>query len=173
MKRSPFSTLLLSLAATMACNFPLFAQDDFKDVGSEAELAVRVTERVKEIIGSLEERLAVQEPIVDAFPLEEGQEEPRIMNLWMENEKAVKLLVTEPDDSGAMTRHSTFYFGGPDLFFVSQPFSRFIFIKGKLEYWLDEDWNAIPATLELLDEREGLLYDEANRYLSWFFGGKG
>ncbi|MCB0580915.1 MAG: hypothetical protein KDD10_16580 [Phaeodactylibacter sp.] len=170
MKRSkqlPLLFAVLSLAA------PLAAQQGFDGVNSEAELAERVTQRVQEIIGSLEERLALQDPITDTLALEEGQKEARILKLWMENEKAVKLVVSEPDDSGAMARQSTFYFGGADLFFVAQPFSRFIFIEGRLEYWMDEDLNVIPATAELLDHREELLYEEANRYLGWFFGDKG
>lgn len=168
MKKLLLSGTILSFFATL----PLMGQDGFQGVKSEAELAVRVAERVQEIIGSTEDRLATQAPIIDTLPLEEGLQEARTLKLWMENEKAVKLLVSEPDETGAMNRQSTFYFGGPDLFFVSQPFARFIFIKGKLEYWLDQDWNLIPATPELLDEREGLLYDEANRYLGWLFGEK-
>jgi len=173
MKNLKHSGVLLSFFALLSWNNPATAQQGFGEVDSEAELAERVTQRVQQIIGNLEERLAVQAPIIDTLPLEEGQKEARTLKLWMENEKAVKLAVSEPDDSGAMVRQSTFYFGGPDLFFVSQPFARFIFIEGKLEYWMNEDWSVIPATVELLDSREGLLYEEANRYLSWFFGGKG
>ncbi|MCB0615519.1 MAG: hypothetical protein KDC75_19510 [Phaeodactylibacter sp.] len=168
MKKIHITSTILSLLSA----FPLMGQDGFQNVNSESELAVRVTDRVQEIIGSLEDRLAAQAPIIDTLALEEGQKEPRILKLWMENEKAVKLAVSEPDETGAMVRQSTFYFGGEDLFFVGQPFARFIFIKGKLEYWLDENWNVIPATPELLDDREGLMYDEANRYLGWFFGEK-
>ncbi|MCB0546377.1 MAG: hypothetical protein KDD19_02260 [Phaeodactylibacter sp.] len=171
MKKLNHSGFLCALFA-LAFHGPLFGQEGFDGVNSEGELVERVTQRVQEIVSSLEERLANQEPIIDTLALEDGQNEARILKLWMENEKAVKLTVTEPDDNGDMVRQSTFYFGGPDLFFVAQPFSRFIFIKGRLEYWLDEDMNAIPATVELLDEREGLLYDEANRYLGWFFGEK-
>lgn len=172
MKNLKHSGVLLSFFALLSWNQAAVAQDGFEGVESEAELAERVSGKVQQIIGSLEERLAVQAPIIDTLPLEEGQQEARTLRLWMENEKAVKLAVSEPDDSGAMVRQSTFYFGGPDLFFVSQPFARFIFIEGRLEYWMDEDWNVIPATTELLDNREALLYEEANRYLSWFFGGQ-
>ncbi len=170
MKKLQHSGILFSLFA-FAWG-PLLGQTDFEGVNSESELDARVVQRVQEIISSTEERLANQEPIVDTYPQEEGLKEPRTMKLWMENEKAVKLTVSEPDDNGEMARTSTFYFGGADLFFVAQPFSRFIFIEGRLAYWLDENMDVIPATAELLYEREGLLYDEANRYLGWFFGEK-
>ena len=121
MKKIHITSTILSLLSA----FPLMGQDGFQNVNSESELAVRVTERVQEIIGSLEDRLAAQAPIIDTLALEEGQKEPRILKLWMENEKAVKLVVSEPDETGAMVRQSTFYFGGQDLFFVGQPFARF------------------------------------------------
>lgn len=172
MKKSHQYGILFALLGLLGWNNPLAGQEGFQGVNSEAELAVRVIERVRGIITSTEERLANQEPIVDTLPVEAGQAEARILKLWMENEKAVKLTVSEPDDTGAMLRFSTFFFGGQDLFFVAQPYGRFLFIEGKLEYWLDDDWNVIPTTPELRDSREGLLYDEANRYLGWFFGGK-
>jgi len=170
MKKTHFAGMALSLIAALGWNTALMGQEGFQGVNSEAELAARVTQRVQEIIGSTEGRLAAQAPVVDTLPREEGQREGRILKLWMENEKAVKLTVSEPDGKGEMIRQSTFYFGGQDLFYVAQPFARFIFIEGRLEYWLDEEANVVPTTSELLDNREDLLYDEANRYLEWFFG---
>jgi hypothetical protein len=140
---------------------------------TEEELAARVITKVQQIIENTDDRLSTVEPVVDTMPVETGLAEGRVLKLWMENDQAVKLTVTEPDDEGQMTKMSTFYFGGQDLFYASQPYARFIFINGKLEYWLDTNWAVNPMTAQMLDQREGLLYEEANTYLSWFFGGRG
>ncbi|NBC08476.1 MAG: hypothetical protein GVY26_14885 [Bacteroidetes bacterium] len=137
---------------------------------TEEELAQRVITKVQRIIENTDDRLSAVEPVVDTMPVEYGFEEGRVLKLWMEDNQAVKLTVTEPDDEGAMTGLSTFYFGGQDLFYASQPFARFIFLNGKLEYWLDENWTVNPMSPQLLDQREELLYNEANEYLTWFFG---
>ncbi|MCI4650244.1 hypothetical protein [Phaeodactylibacter sp.] len=137
---------------------------------TEEELADRMITKVKRIVDATDERLVTVEPIVDTLPAELGMVSGRIIKLWLENEQATKLTVTEPDDSGQMTGLSTFYFAGPDLFYASQPFAHFIFIGGKLEYWTDETWQVNPVSKDILDAREGYLYDEANKYMSWFFG---
>lgn len=137
---------------------------------TEEELADRMITKVRRIIEATDERLVTVEPIADTLPAEEGMASGRIVKLWLEQEKAVKLTVTEPDDNAKMTGLSTFYFAGPDLFYASQPFGHFIFIGGNLEYWTDENWQVNPVSKDILDAREGYLYDEANKYMSWFFG---
>lgn len=137
---------------------------------TEAELADRMITKVQRIVEGTDERLATVTPIIDTLPVEAGMASGRILRLWMENEKAVKLAVTEPDDRGEMTGKSTFYFAGPDLFYVRQPFAHFVFIGGELEYWADDSWVVNPVSDDILDAREGYLYEEANKYLSWFFG---
>ena len=85
-----------------------------------------------------------------------------------ENEKARNLPSREPDDNGDMVRQSTLFWSGTLTFFVAQPFSRFYFINCNwLEYWLMRT-ERHSCHLELLDDREGLFYDEANRYPGWF-----
>lgn len=137
---------------------------------TEEELADRMITKVKRIVDATDERLVTTIPIIDTLPVEQGMSSGRIVKLWMENEKAVKLTVTEPDDSGQMVGLSTFYFAGPDLFYASHPFAHFIFIGGELEYWTDETWQVNPVSADILDAREGYLYDEANKYMRWFFG---
>ncbi|MEQ8705203.1 MAG: hypothetical protein RIC19_14855 [Phaeodactylibacter sp.] len=137
---------------------------------TEEELADRMITKVKRIVDATDERLATAVPITDTLPAEQGMSSGRILKLWMEQEQAVKLTVTEPDDQGEMSGLSTFYFAGSDLFYASQPFAHFIFIGGKLQYWADETWQVNPVSRDILDAREGYLYEEANKYLSWFFG---
>lgn len=137
---------------------------------TEEELADRMLTKVRRIVDATDERLATTVPVIDTLPAEQGMSAGRILKLWMDNEQAVKLTVTEPDDSGEMTGLSTFYFAGADLFYASQPFAHFIFIGGNLEYWADETWQVNPVSADILEAREGYLYEEANKYLQWFFG---
>ena len=138
---------------------------------TQEELADLMITKVRRIVDATDERLATATPVTDTLPAEQGMESGRILNLWLENEQAGKLTVSEPDDNGKMTGLSTFYFAGPDLFYAAQPFGNFIFIGGKLEYWADESWQVNPVSKSILDAREGYLYDEANKYMGWFFGG--
>ncbi len=133
---------------------------------TEAELASWAIERVQRIVAATDELLSGQEPIVDTLASEEGT---RILRLWMQDGKAIKLAVSEPDQAGEMSGQSSYYFSEDEMFFASQPFAKFIFMHGKLEYWLDRQWEPTPATPELLDAREAFLYDEVNRYLSWIY----
>ncbi len=167
---------LLSVFLLAACNPKQGSQSTTAEAPeappqTEEELAERVVAKVQRIIENTDDRLSTIEPIVDTMPQELGLNQGRILKLWMENEQAVKLTVTEPDDEGNMTGESAFYFGGQDLFYASQPFARFIFIDGRLEYWLDENWQVNPMSRQMLEQREGLLYEEANQYLTWFYGG--
>lgn len=137
---------------------------------TEEELADRMITKVRRVVDATDERLVTATPVIDTLPVEQGMSSGRILKVWIENEQAVKLTVTEPDDSGNMSGLSTFYFAGSDLFYASQPFAHFIFIGGNLEYWADETWQVNPVSANILDAREGYLYEEANKYLRWFFG---
>ncbi len=178
MKKLPSSLLTASALALLmlSCNPKQGSQStapaEEEPPKTEEELAQRVITKVQRILENTEERLATVDPIADTMPAELGLQQGRALKLWMENEKAVKLTVTEPNDEGAMTGQSVFYFAGPDLFYAEQPFARFIFMNGELEYWLDENWQVNQMSEQALDQREAYLYDEANEYLSWFFGGQ-
>lgn len=155
---------LLILALMLKFYFPSPGQDNRPQ--TKEELASWTIEKVQRIVEATDDVLSGQEPIVDTLSNEEGI---RILKLWMQDNKALKLAVSEPDDSGEMRMQSAFYFSGEEMFYAAQPFAKFIFIHGKLEYWLDNQWDPTPGTAELLDAREGFLYDEVNKYLSWIY----
>ena len=165
-----FATALLLFGSCSPKSGPSAANEPAQAPQTEAELAERVISRVKHIISETDARLSAITPIVDTLAPEAGQSQGNILQLWMEDEKAVKLKLIEPGQTEADNSVSTFYFAGSDLFYAAQPFAHFIFIGGNLEYWLDDTWEVNQVSSAALDEREGYLYDEANRYLSWFFG---
>ncbi|MCB0572286.1 MAG: hypothetical protein KDC66_21110 [Phaeodactylibacter sp.] len=137
---------------------------------TEAELAEWTISKVQRIVASTDDVLAEEEPILDTLATEQGL---RILKLWMDGDKALKLAVSEPAGKGEAPGQSTFYFSDDEMFYASQPFAKFIFIHGKLQYWLDNQWEPTPASPELLDAREAFLYEEVNKYLGWIYRGGG
>jgi hypothetical protein len=136
---------------------------------TEEELAEWTIRQVQRIVAATDDALAKTLPIIDTLPLEEGQRQARILRLWLEDGKAIKLTATELDEMGEPTGQSAFYFSGEEMFYASQPYARFIFMHGKLEYWLNNEWEPTAVTPELLESRDEYLYDEVNRYLSWMY----
>ncbi len=155
-------------AGLLLASFSLsFSQNSLSGAQTEAELAERVITRVQEIVNNTNDRLDRQIPDIDTVYT--GGSEPQLLQLWMENGKAVKLTVAKAASTESLEGQSTYYFGGPDLFFVDQPHAKFIFIEGAMEYWLTKDWENIPITEEQKDRREAFLYDEVNKYMGWLF----
>jgi hypothetical protein len=141
----------------------LGAQETLTRAEAEDQLAERMTERVQEITGRIEARLSALAPMVETMASESSP--GKTLSLWMQDGKAQKLEVIEAETE----MKSVYYFADEELFFVSQPYSHFIFIGGQLEYWLNEEWEHNRVTRELLSQREGLLYDEVNSYLVWLY----
>ena len=134
---------------------------------AEAEeiLADKMINRVQEITARIDARLSQLKPIIKEMPASETNPTNRTLILWMQDGKAQKLEISEPGQETS----SLYYFADEELFFVKQPFSRFIFIGGQLEYWLDDSWGPNRVARELLTQRENLLYDEVNSYLQWIY----
>lgn len=152
--------LLLSTTITTAQTEETMTLDE-----AETELAQRMVERVQGIVQKIEVRLSSIQPTIKTMPPKEGEEQARTLVLWMQDGKAQKLEVSEPETESS----SIFYLADDELFFVQQPHSRFIFIGGELQYWMNEKWEPSRVAKKLLLDRENLLYDEVNGYLSWMY----
>jgi hypothetical protein len=160
------STITTVICLLIGLSFS-YAQSEDKISRAEAEqrLASKMAERVQEITAKVDARLSQLQPVVRTMPPAQGEDRARTLVLWLQDGKAQKLEVSEP---GKETT-SIFYFADEELFFVTQPHSRFIFIGGQLEYWMDESWTPNRVQKSLLTERENFLYDEANNYLTWLY----
>ena len=143
----------------------LQAQDRESIAAEEAALAKRMVERVQQITKRIEVRLSDIDPVVKTIPASESQPVTKKLSVWMQDGKAQKLEVSEAGNKNT----SIFYFADDELFFVNQPYSRFIFISGQLEYWLNDKWEPNQVNRNLLVERENMLYDEVNGYLTWLY----
>jgi len=152
--------LLLGTLTTFAQSEGTMTRDE-----AETELAQRMVERVQGIVKKIDARLAHIQPIIKTMPPKEGEDQARTLVLWMQDGKAQKLEVSEPDTESS----SIFYLADDELFFVQQPHSRFIFIGGELQFWTNESWEPNRVAKSLRLNRENLLYDEVNGYLSWMY----
>ena len=135
------------------------------------EYTLAIIKEVQKVILSTDQQLRAYEPQRLELAAEENQQ-PRILQLWTEEGNPVKLTVTEANDGRQTAGLSAFYFANKELFFATQPHARFIFIDGKLKYWLDKDWNPLQAPEQGRRDWEQKLLEQAAEYLGLFSDGE-
>lgn len=93
--------------------------------------------------------------------------EPRRLSVWLQHGIPRKLAVSEPDQHGAMTGESDFWFVDGDVAVVLQGASAFALDAGRIVLWTDEV--LVPRT-EFTDAdrmaRETGIREEVERYLA-------
>lgn len=116
----------------------------------------------------LDERLPYASARVRTLPAE-GAREERVLRLWRDGNRPVKITATEPDDAGRMTGLSAYYFDEHgELFFVRHPHARYTFRNGRLDAWLDERLQPVDVPEADRAAREASIRGEARRYLAAF-----
>ncbi len=84
------------------------------------------------------------------LPAEPGQE-PRTLSVWLRDGTPRKLLVAEPNESGAMTLESAYWFVNGEVRAVQQPTAAFFFEADRILLWTDQGLE--PLTTVTSEER--------------------
>ncbi len=100
-------------------------------------------------------------------PEHEGWDE-RVVREYLADDQIIKLTITEPEDSGAMTGLTTYYYDEGQLFYVETPFANYAFKNGKLVLWTDENHEILNMSKEDLKRREQVLVANLVNYLEMF-----
>ena len=74
----------------------------------------------------------------------EGTQEPRRLSVWVQNNSPRKLVVSEPNDAGAMTGESHWWFVGGELRVVQQPFAGYVMYGDRILVWTDGALEPVP-----------------------------
>ncbi len=131
------------------------------DTASVLEL-MKVT--MTEIDGALE-----QMERRDTLLAPEGNAEPRRLTVWLRDGVPRKLVVTEPNESGAMTQESSFWFVAEELRAVLRPTDGFFLEGDRILLWTDGALTPVPEmdSRTRMDQEQQLL-DEVEGWLSVF-----
>jgi hypothetical protein len=127
------------------------------------EFTQAIIREVQQVIRDTDAQLVGRPAQVQHLPAAEAAPSYRL-ELWTENERAVKLAAT-PEGGAAAT---AYYFANDELFFVAQPAGKAIFIGGELKYWLGPDWQPLPGEEAARQGREAALLRQAQAYLAAF-----
>jgi hypothetical protein len=122
-----------------------------------------IIREVREVIRDTDAQLVGRPPKTRQIA-EQASEPGYRLELWVENERPVKLTAT-PAEGAAPT---AYYFANGELFFAAQPTGKFIFINGALKYWLGENWEAQQGGGEEQQSLEAALLQQAQIYLQAF-----
>jgi hypothetical protein len=99
----------------------------------------------------------------------ESAPEPRRLSVWLRDGVPRKLTVSEPDDLGAMTQESSYWFVGEELRVAERPGNIFFLEGDRLLLWTDGALVPFPDvdTWTRMNQEQVLL-DEVERWLGHF-----
>lgn len=126
-------------------------------------------DREAEVVDSIERITAAGTPQVRRLQPEMRGWEPRVLSLWADSGRPVKLTVTEPDGSGRMNRQTAYYFVGGRLEVVRGDVSQYFFRDTTLILWTtDSTHQAAEVPLRDMVARQNFLLGEVRQYLAMF-----
>jgi len=96
----------------------------------------RTMQEIDDLVGELERRDTTLEPV--------GTEEPRRLSVWIQNGVPRKLLISEPNNVGAMKAESQFWLVGGELRVVQQPFAAYVMYGDRILVWTDGALDPVP-----------------------------
>lgn len=129
----------------------------------------QLIEQAMELVRHIDARLPALRVLRRTQAMPRRGAEPRRLILWLERGKPVKVLATEPTESGQMIGQSEYYFADGRLRFVRHPFARYVLRDGRLLLWLDEHMKALTGLpARDFQARERSLLSESRRYLRLF-----
>jgi len=125
--------------------------------------------RARSVVDSVDSLTAGVAPLVRTLQPEARGLDPRIISLWADSARPVKLSVTEPDDTGRMSGRVDYYFSDGRLEVVRGPVSQYVFRDTTLILWTTDSLQHV-ADMPLRDmvARQNFVLGEVRQYLAMF-----
>lgn len=125
--------------------------------------------RAQEVVDSIDRLTAGAEPQTRRLQPESRGWEPRVLSLWADSGRALKLTVTEPNGAGVMDGLTGYYFVGGRLEVVQGPVSQYLFRDTTLILWTtDSTHHATEVPLRDMVARQNFVLGEVRQYLAMF-----
>jgi membrane-bound inhibitor of C-type lysozyme len=125
--------------------------------------------RARQIMDSIDRITADIPPQSRTLQPEAPGWQPRVLSLWADSDRAVKLGVTEPNGDGVMNGLTEFYFIDGRLEVVRGPVSQYLFRDTTLILWTTDSTQGV-AEVPLRDmvARQNFVLGEVRQYLAMF-----
>ncbi len=126
-------------------------------------------DRARDIADSVDALIATVEPQTRRLQPEQRGWKPRILTLWADSGRALKLAATEPNDAGVMDGQTEYYFVEGRLAVVRGPVSQYLFRDTTLILWTTDSTQQV-AEIPLRDmvARQNFVLGEVRQYLAMF-----
>jgi membrane-bound inhibitor of C-type lysozyme len=126
-------------------------------------------ERARQVADSIDGLTGALEPQTRRLQPEARGWQPRVLSLWADSGRAVKLTVTEPNGAGVMDSRTEYYFVGGRLEVVRGPVSQYLFRDTTLILWTtDSLQRAAEIPLRDMVARQNFVLGEVRQYLAMF-----
>ncbi|HEX5005393.1 MAG TPA: MliC family protein [Gemmatimonadales bacterium] len=123
----------------------------------------------RQLIDSIDALAATMDSATRRLEPEARGWEPRVLRMWADSGKPLKLVVTEPDASGRMEGRSGYYFVDGRLQVVQGPTSQYIFRDTTLIFWsTDSLQRAVDLPIRDMVARQNFVLGEVRQYLAMF-----
>ena len=126
-------------------------------------------ERARQIVDSIDRLTAGLQPQTRQIQPDTRGAPPRLLSLWADSGRAIKLAVSEPDVAGATTGLTGYYFVDGRLEVVRGPVSQHLFRDTTLILWTTDSTQQV-AELPLRDmvAQQNFVLGEVRQYLAMF-----
>jgi len=92
--------------------------------------------------------------------------EKRKVSMFRKSGEVVKIIATEPTDSGKMSGESVYYLASGAVFYYEAPFNHMVFSNGRIVLITDEKLNPLTMQDKDLRLREAAVAEAVKKYLA-------
>jgi len=125
--------------------------------------------RAQAIADSIDSLTVSLEPLTRTLQPEAKGWDPRVLSLWADSGRPVKLSVTEPTDAGTMSGRTVYYFAGGRLEVVRGTVSQYVFRDTTLILWTTDSLQHVEdVPLRDMVARQNFVLGEVRQYLAMF-----
>jgi membrane-bound inhibitor of C-type lysozyme len=139
-----------------------------KDVAALPDTALTPW-RARTVAESLDARLDSIQPVERSLQPEQRGWRPRVLRLWADSGRPVKLRVTEPAATGAAAGFTDYYFVDGRLEIVRGPVTQYVFRDTTLIFWTTDSLQPVAdIPLRDMEARQNFVLGEVRQYLAMF-----
>lgn len=107
--------------------------------------------------------LGIQEKTITLFEQPNTQ-----VKVWFVIDEPVKIEHGAVSNSGEMDKTFIYYLENKKLWYADQVAAKYVFDKGEMKFWLDENWEVLETRPEMMDQHEKIIKEVVDSILAKF-----
>lgn len=125
--------------------------------------------RARAVADSIDATLERVEPVARTLQPEQPGWQPRVLSLWADSGRPVKLRVTDPASNGVTSGFTDYYFVDGLLQVVRGPVTQYVFRDTTLILWTTDSLQPVAdIALRDMQARQNFVLGEVRQYLAMF-----